>query len=224
MMMDYRSWIRDLQKFIADVGSLNGELDRQLSVAEPLKLASLEGLNESLRVKIPRPIARFLKEASGGCKIHFVWEPEGSQLQALQKAIGRDFFFSDGPLCDSEKLRQWQEWTLEGATEMWIAEEPEEKAVWMAAFPFVFMSDGDFLALDLRQGSDDPPVVFLCHEDKYCLVSPSFDEFLFQWQGLCYFGPDYYYFRDFLDNSTGYLSSMSPKAEALRQLLHPKAR
>jgi hypothetical protein len=223
-MMDYRSWIRDLQQFMADVGSLNGEVDRQLSVAEPLKPALIERLNESLRVKIPRPIARFLKEASGGCMIHFSWAPEGAQAEALQKAIGRDWFFADAPFCDSEKLGQWQEWTLEGATEMWIAEEPEEKALWMPAFPIAFMSDGDFLALDLRQASDDPPVVFLCHDDKSFLVSPSFDDFLTQWRGLCYLGPDHYYFRDFLDNSTGYLSSMSPKAEALRQLLHPKAR
>jgi hypothetical protein len=219
-MMDYRDWIRDLDRFVADVPSLAGEVEHQITVAPPLKRDALANLDKSLRLKIPRPVAQFLERGSGGCVSHYFWEPTGPQAERLRSILDRQYVFGGVPLCDSRNLAQWQDWCVEGATETGLADEPAEKSLWLRAFPFAFMSHGDFLALDLEHGSGDPPVVYLCHDNKSRLLSRSFDDFLVQWRRLCYIGPDLYLFEEFFDPASGYLSGASPKAKALRTLLN----
>ena len=218
-MLNYRVWIDDLEHFMATVASLPGKVEHEINVAPPLDDAKLKRLNESLRLKIPGPVERFLRHGSGCCVSHYFWEPPEPEAVQLRRILGRSDVFGGVPLCDSEKLSQWQEWCVEGATETWIGDEPEDKALWLRAFPFAFMSHGDFLALDLEQGAGEPPVVYLCHDEESRILSPSFDEFLAQWKQICYLGPDLHLFENFFDQGSGYLSGTSGNAKALRSLL-----
>jgi hypothetical protein len=216
--MDYRRWVRDLKRFVAGVPALAGEVEHELTVGPPLGRSALEDLGKSLRLEVPRPVARFLAEGSGRCTCHYRWEPTGQQARRLRGVLGRKDVFGQLSLCDSGQLARWQEWCVEGATETGLADEPEDKALWLRAFPFAFMSHGDFLALDLEGGAEDPPVTYLCHDDKSRVLNRSFDDFLVEWSRICYVGPDRYLFEGFFDRTSGYLSGASRKAEALRAL------
>jgi hypothetical protein len=108
---------------------------------------------------------------------------------------------------------------LGGATETWLASDPEEKALWLRAFPFASMVQGDFLALDLEEErADNLPVVYLSHDDRSRVLSPSFDEFLLTWQRLCYLHPDLGLFASFFDPTSGYLSGAKEKVTGLQDL------
>ena len=216
--MDYRNWIREAERFVAHVPSLTGEVEHEFRAAPPLNRAALADLDKSLRLKIPPPVARFLEHGSGGCMTHYLWEPTGQPAGRLRTILNRPYVFGGAPLCDSQRFAQWQEWCVEGATETGIADWPEEKALWLRAFPFAGMSDGDFLALDLERGTADPPVVYLCHDDQSRMLSRSFDDFLEEWRRLCYIGPHPELLEDFFDPASGYLSGASEKARALRVL------
>ncbi|MBW3635738.1 MAG: SMI1/KNR4 family protein [Armatimonadetes bacterium] len=68
--------------------------------------------------------------------------------------------------------------------------DPAQKAFWLNALPFHSILNGDYLGLDISTTHDDPPVVYLAHDDKSQVIAPSFTSFLQSWAGLCYIGPE----------------------------------
>lgn len=87
--------------------------------------------------------------------------------------------------------------------------------------PFVEMQNGDFLALDIEADAEVPPVVYLVPDlvqDDDWLIARSFDDFLKQWEDLCYIGPEIALLGELCDERTGMLDVDSRRAEALRCL------
>jgi hypothetical protein len=138
----------------------------------------VQGLNPQLRLSLPAPLQAFLENGSSRCDIHFLWDPPKNLVPIAQSLFARGgHIFGGTCLCDAARLVQWQEWCREGAEETWIADEPREREFWLNSAPFAFMSNGDFLALDVRGKPEDPPVVYLCHDGMSFQLTVSFDEF-----------------------------------------------
>jgi hypothetical protein len=80
------------------------------------------------------------------------------------------------------------------------------------------MNSGDYLALDVTEAKDNPPVIYLSHDDESFVIAESFTEFLKHWERLCYIGPESWMLESFLGEN-GYINSDSAKAKELRKLL-----
>jgi hypothetical protein len=97
------------------------------------------------------------------------------------------------------------------ATDTWIAEEPEEQTKWDKAIPFAALSNGDFLALDSRGAPEDRlPVLYLNHEDTSEILSPSFEQFLLDWEMVLYQGPEMRVLSEYQRGKEGWLTGESP--------------
>jgi len=64
-----------------------------------------------------------------------------------------------------------------------------------------------------------PPVVYLSNNScgKSQSIASSFEQFLFEWEGLCYIGPEHWLLFQFLNPTTGFLDSSLPKSVKLRE-------
>ncbi len=80
------------------------------------------------------------------------------------------------------------------------------------------MNNGAYLGLDITEAKDNPPVIYLSHDDESFVISESFTDFLTHWERLCYIGPEVWILEKFRGEN-GYISSDSGKAEDLRKLL-----
>ena len=63
---------------------------------------------------------------------------------------------------------------------------------WELAFRFIGVPNGDAIALDLFQDSENPPVIYLNHEEptKLIRLADSFGAFIFEWFSLGCVGPE----------------------------------
>ena len=76
---------------------------------------------------------------------------------------------------------------------------------------------GYYLALDLSQELEDPPVIYLSHEELSTKLADSFTSFLENWSRLCYLGPELWMLRPFLSENG--LVGLDDKAKKVRQVL-----
>lgn len=87
------------------------------------------------------------------------------------------------------------------------------------ALPLLAASNGDFIALDLRDTNDNPSVGYFAHaDDSWPFLANSLSDFLMQWERCCYAGPEWWTLKPFRD-ANGLLSGDTEAATALRQRL-----
>src|SRR5262249_49164171 len=98
-----------------------------------------------------------------------------------------------------------------------VAEFPEEGRFFLESFPFLAIANGDKLGTFGASSS----VVYLCHElcGASCVISPSFQDFLTQWEQLYYVGPELWLLEVFRDPATGFINGQCEKAIELRTII-----
>lgn len=196
--------------------------DLDLSVLETVE--DLDTLVEPEERRLPAELVRFYTQASRGCRCEFICEAPEAEAEALLDAAldgeaavyGGPAFFDISELPD--RIRSCYEW----ATETWIAEDEAARQYWLSAVPFVHLKNGDYLGLDISEGGDDPPVVYLSHDDESFALAQSFTAFLTAWEQLCYVGPEAWLLGQFIGEE-GVLDPGTGKASRLRQLLGVEA-
>jgi len=126
--------------------------------------------------------------------------------------------FSGGLEVDTRLLKRHKRECAKWANETWIADEPEEKSLWLNSRPFASLPNGDYLGLGDWSQESNPPVVYLCHDDSSQVLAQDLASFLEIWAGLGYIGPEISILDHFIDNSTGMLDASTLKAERLRDV------
>lgn len=180
----YRDWVEQAERFFQAVRGLPGRKRTKIQIEPPLSVADCKKLEGWLSRPMPLPVREFLTQGSRKFRCDYTWKPDPDNLQALRKIDrGRDEVFGGGELCPADELE-----TLWSDAMGWLdaIEMPSQQAIWAAAFPILWVENGDYVALDQRQKSDDPPVVMLCHDDRCYRLAKNFREFLTSWQKLCY--------------------------------------
>jgi hypothetical protein len=207
--MDYEKWVARLRRFILDLQQ-RGPADQRdrftVEIAPPLDEEELDELAESLDCGLPKSLRRFLATGASAISFEYAWPTPEHEM-------GEHF-------CPADQLADWREECIEYARWSWLTEPdwPLDYAFWRHALPLVHYPDGDGVALWVHDPEqDDPPVIFLKHEDESILLSRNFDEFLEQWEHLGYTATGE--LEDCRDPKTGFVDARTAKAVQLRERL-----
>lgn len=214
--MDYSAWVSRVQAFTERMKTSGVEV--VCDIAPPVTAETMSRLKAELRLPVPYAVEHFLLEGSASCFFNYSLPLESktplpSGLDFLDKAVS-----GGAHLCPDQKMAEYLNEAYAWATDTWIAEYPEDQSFWLNSLPILEVGNGDYLAVHADQHKDDPPVVYLCHEDESRVIAPSFTAFLQAWERLCYIHPDLAVLDPFIDADTGYLSSKAEAAHSLRIL------
>lgn len=145
--------------------------------------------------EIPRQISEFLcTEAS---EIQFWWDlnDRAIPLDVPNKPYGGYFEF------DIESLSNINHAGELGSSHPGVSSAARER--WKHAFRFVGVPNGDAIGLDLVDDRDNPPVVYLNHEEpeKEVRLADSFEAFMDAWFSLGCVGPECWNLCHFVTDS-----------------------
>lgn len=221
--MDFAAWIKRAAEFIRRLRQTeNDESEfgpKFAKAGAPISSRDLMRLQTRLRHPLPPSLQSFLTTAAGGFEYHYGLISSRAMMRRLKNTwIGAQDLHGGVLLCEASRLVKWQELCAEGPYGAWNPDDPEAP-LWLNSIPFAHIACGDFLALDIRQGRDRCPVVYLCHDDEHRTMAPTFEEFLLVWERLGYLGPEWWLLDPFRDPESGYLNADTKKAQALRKVL-----
>jgi hypothetical protein len=201
---DYAAWVERARRFVEQLARVPGADVRPTAIAGPAARTELAAVENQLG----RPLTPSLRElftiGSAHLDCHYAFEPEN--------------LFGGARLGPLSELPEFSRSAAEWAAETWVADAPDQHAMWTSALPFVRMVNGDYLALDPRSADSDPPIVYLNHDDDSSVIAPDLATFLHAWERLAYVGPEHWLLLEFVDGH-GYLDPGSDRAARLRRLL-----
>lgn len=216
---DYAGWVARAQGFTDGLRRLADAEVHACAVAPPAEEGELVAVERALGTSLPSAIRAFFIRGAAGVHCRYLLEPDGPALDRLRELLPYETRIYGGPrIGPASSIPDWSRSIDEWAEDTWVAESPDQKGVWEHALPFAALDNGDYLALDLRSGDADPPVVYLNHDDESAVVAGTFDGFLRAWERLCYVGPEHWLLLAFA-GSGGHLDPDSDRAARLRQLL-----
>jgi len=171
-------------------------------VDPPLEQTELQRLQMSITLPLPEALRQFWLTGSRHCACRYI----------CRDAKGHAQLFGGPAFLDAQELPEHLLVCHDWAENTWISEYPEEQRYWLNAIPFLHMDNGDYLGLDMSQGQEDPPVVYLSHDEQTFVLARSFTAFLEQWQQLSYIGPESWMLEG-LRNEEGLLDASTPAAQ-----------
>jgi hypothetical protein len=243
---DYRGWVERAKAFAEKCRRLPGTVGVKAEVTPPLSEKEVDSLAQSLPRGLPDPIRRFVTRGSADCHCHYWWQPVPERNMEmpfdpeLRKQVpfcsvfpDKTFIYGGADLCcafakgarplvegivviDRSGFKNLQT----GCKDMGEAMASVElKELFKRSVPFADIKNGDLLALDMGHPDTRKPVVYLDHEG-YAIppLAPSFEDFLGQWEQLCYVGPEHWVLDSFRNPKTGFIDSRCDKAIELRAI------
>ena len=222
-MLDYKLWVERAVSFTRNLAELvpyiNG-VKIEVSVQPPLTESELMEIASKTDRQIPQELANFWLTGSRHCDCSYICEDANSEIVPQIENIFSSFqeLYGGASLINAADLAQHLLNCRDWAEETWVAKYPQDKSFWLNSMPFAEMNNGDYLALDTTEAKDNPPVIYLSHDDESFVIAESFTDLLTHWERLCYIGPEFWMLENFLGEN-GYINSDSVKAEHLRKLL-----
>lgn len=192
--MDYTAWIFRASQFLRSLAWLPGDIEINDGIEEPASdQHSLDWLG-SPKCSVPQELRAFMQSASRRCYLHYRWKPPES-LQARIADIwpGHPELNGGGDLCELARHlvydhRDWFKSVLGRRSQGGASDPARERGL----IPILILQGDARLSLDMNAPSEHPPVVYTPPNDFATphLISPSFDQFLMDWERLCYIQPD----------------------------------
>lgn len=194
-MSNYARWLADSLAFLERMRSLAGDIRVEVQIAPPLRDEELAALQAMSRLPIPASLVRFWREASRHAQGKYWWyTPAEFQPQrevafpqwSASHIWGGPEFSSAEEIC--ELTQHFVSWS-EGFGEQY----PRDARLWLHSFPLIPVGNGDYVGLYVRDTTDDPPVVYLCHDGCGAsqVIAPNLDTFLERWAEVGYIGIDF---------------------------------
>ncbi len=210
---DHHGWVQRALRFLDHVAHIEDVEVRSRVVGAPDPAAGAGGLS------VPPTVAEFLRSGAGSLDLSYIYEPvDQGQDDLMEIFPGQNILYGGARVCSAEEMAEATRYVRDWARDVWGDDDPAQREIWEHALPFAMIDNGDYLALDLRTGAADPPVVYLNHEEESFLLAPSFTAFLAAWERLCYVGPEHWLLGEFRGDDS-YLDPDSDRAAALRSLL-----
>ena len=218
---DYGAWVARAQAFTERLAHLDDAEIYSSAVKPPVGEPELGDVESALGGTFPLSLRLFFTRGASSLDCRYAFEPDGKALDQLRELLPHEIrIFGGAHLGPASELPEFARSVGEWAEDTWVAESPDQKAIWVSASPFAALDNGDYIALDLRGDGADPPVVYLNHDDESSVIAGNFATFLTAWEGLCYPGPEHWMLLEFTGPG-GHLDPDSDRAASLRQLLIP---
>ena len=182
--MDYSAWVERAKKFVGEL-SFPDESDISVEVAPPLSDKEADALNESLPLGLPKPLREFYTTGSADIACSYYWSPhEDSHASQLDELLYSYSLYGGPSIIPAQQLAP------HGDFIDWIDEDEHPEAFELAdnSVPFIAVGNGDYVTLQVESES----VLYFCHETPeapIASISPSFEQFMTDWERLCYLHP-----------------------------------
>jgi hypothetical protein len=225
---ELRSWMHRAESFVRQLNYLPGEWGISVSIEPPITSDEADRLAATLPLGLPAPLRMLYLEGAAKFKCRYHWTPREDMLRRTGRIFPHQRSFYGGPsfipwseLPDVHGIHSWWDGWDDPSTE----DQRKAREIWRQTVPFIAVGNGDAVGLHVTGESDIYPVVYLCHDDEECPVtplSPSFDQFLTEWEKICYVGPEIWLLDSFWDHGKP-LSGEGNKARKWREILSPPA-
>jgi uncharacterized double-CXXCG motif protein len=157
--IDQAHWLAKAERFHSiHVKSLGSDAEAAFTKTPSATEQSIAAVESTLGQPLPQALRELFLNCTSGLEMSYSWEPDEARREAVEELIdgttvsgGGTIRLGDLPK-HKEDARAWAE-------ETWLAEEPDQQELWLKSLPFLHLDNGDYLALDLRQPADDPPVL-----------------------------------------------------------------
>ncbi|RYG55784.1 SMI1/KNR4 family protein, partial [bacterium] len=201
-MMNYAQWLHSAKDFVEHLGQLQeefGSVDVKAHQTTPLTRESLEQIAAGIDREIPLELRNFWLTAARSSTYSYVCRDVKSNLApAIEQVFGSRLDFYGGVhFFDPSELKEH----LFSCTEWADGQEEDQVNLWLSTMPFQTIANGDYLGLDISVPHNDPPVVYLSHDDDCQVIAPSFTSFLQTWAELNYIGPESWMLEPFQSDS-----------------------
>jgi hypothetical protein len=222
--MDYSEWTEHVRAFAETLRGLPGEIEVNLQIDPPLDDISISALADKWPEKIPDSLRHLWREGSGRVNCDYVWTPPDDELPRLNEVFkDQDAIYGGPRFAPAEQIYPGNAGIDPGDNELAGFLGAEQFALWCRSAVFLQVGNGDCLALDSASNADDPPVVYLIHDDDgSSIISRSLSEFLTAWRELAFIGPEGWLLDYWVDWDRGAIDVSKHNAAELRALLTPR--
>ena len=182
----------------------------ELSIKPSVSLKKVQEKERQLGITFPKDFTDVLLNYSAG--VDFYFQIAGEK----PKSIYRQIFSAGDQLWDFDSLDDIKE-NYDG----WVKEcfnNPSNNydKVWHHKVPFIHVATGDIIALDVSNGVENCPVIFLSHDgsDMHgARLGYNFIDFISRWSNIGCFGPEDWQFEPFYDREYNMLMNEGPVIE-----------
>ena len=215
---DHAGWVGRAHSFVMGLARVSSATVHSAAVAAPVSAVDLATIEQRLGSALPTSLRDLFVTGAEGIDCRYVFEPNGGSLDELREILPDEIrIYGGARFGPASELPEFSVAVGEWAEDTWVADEPDQRAIWDAALPFARLDNGDYLALDLRTDESNSPVVYLNHDDESAIIAPDLVAFLSAWERLCYLGPEHWLLLEFTDGR-GHLDPDSDRATRLRRL------
>tara|TARA_R110002072_G_scaffold42064_7_gene117685 strand:- start:3090 stop:3749 length:660 start_codon:yes stop_codon:yes gene_type:complete len=165
-----------------------------IDIRGPITEDELKNFEDDITYRIPDQLKTFLLDESS--YINFWWDLKSDiiPLDVQNKPYGGYIEFN---------LESIHTLNADRTICLYGDELEHTKRQWEHAFPFIGVPNGDSIALDVLADPDNPPVIYLNHEepDKQVRLAESFEEFIESWFALGCVGNEGWHLRHFVTDT-----------------------
>ena len=191
------------------------------AAAPPLSPSELQSIAAALGRPMPGALVEFYRTGAGAVshRYSFEYDPDDENQTALHQGLfpHQTSVYGGAQIGSAWDITEYvadcSEWARMFREEGW----EEQADLWSSSLPFKRIDNGDYIALS-TDGGNDPPILYLSHDDESQRIAESFSGFLSTWERLAYIGPESWMLEPF-QSPDGLLTADSVRAKQLRGYL-----
>jgi len=226
-MLDFAAWSQRVSAFLRQLTRLPGAIVIRDGIEPPADEPCDFERSPSEASTFPAEIERFLLTASRRCNFHYQWTPPSEQRGRLVQIYPDHVTLrGGGDLCEASKYENYanRDWFLglnhDAASLAQIAGAMAEEQS-QGRVPIMELEDKGVISLGLQAGDGTRTAVYVKRAGlrAHRILSPSFEQFLLDWETICYIYPTMNNLAPWLDPVTRQLRPDPAKSLALRRFL-----
>lgn len=173
-------------------------------------------LEKDLSAEIPKSLKDFFAKNSKSVEMRMFLSDDIELPEGLQEIFSACFLIDLDEVLEAETSRR--SWAAECFNNI----NDKYDKVWHNKFGIMTVANGDVIALDISVDRDNPPVVYLSHDDGEghgAIIGKTFDDFLMNLASIGGVGNEDWQFLPFIDNMKDGLNPNCENAIKYRHLI-----